>query len=131
MLPLTSAFLSILLTLNMFLLFSKSLCFTILLRKNIKIMSMLVIRIFHICVLVTCVFHVWLYLILTNSCQSFSIFHWNLNSISAHNFIKISLSKTYIATHKLDVVLLSETYLDYNISNVDDNLEIPGYDLPV
>ena len=92
---------------------------------------MLVIRIFHIYVLVIYVFRVWLYLILTNSCQSFPVCHWNLNSISAHNFIKISLSKTYIATHKLDVTLLSETYLDYNISNVDDNLEIPGYDLPV
>ena len=61
--------------------------------------------------------------------KSFSICHWNLNSISAHNFIKISLLKTYIATHKLDVVCLSETYLDSSISNNDDNLEIPGYDL--
>ena len=91
----------------MFLLFSKSFCFTILLRKNIKIMNILVIRIFHIYILVTYVFHVWLYLILTkrsgdieqnpgpksDSCQSFSICHWNLNSISAHNFIKIFLLK--------------------------------------
>ena len=64
-----------------------------------------------------------------NSCQSFSKFHWNLNSISAHNFIKIFLLKTYIAAHKLDVICLSETYLDSSISNDDDNLEIPGYDL--
>ena len=91
----------------MFLLFSKSFLFTILLRKNMKIMNILVIRIFHIYMLVTYVFHVWLYLILTkrsgdieqnpgpksNSCQSFSICHWNLNSISAHNFIKIFLLK--------------------------------------
>ena len=46
-----------------------------------------------------------------------------------HNFIKISLLKTYIATYKLDVICLSETYLDSSISNDDDNLEIPGYDL--
>ena len=104
-------------------------------------MNKLVIRIIHIYVLVTYVFHVWLYLILTkrsgdieqnpgskpNSCQSFSICHWNLNSISAHNFIKISLLKTYIATDKLDVICLSETYLDSSNSNDDDNLEIPGY----
>ena len=84
-----SAFPSILLTFNMFLLFSKSFCLTILLRKNIKIMNILVIRIFHIYMLVVYVFHVWLYLILTkqsgdieqnlgpkpNSCQSFSICH--------------------------------------------------------
>ena len=55
-------------------------------------------------------------------------FHWNLISISAYNFIKISLLKTYIATHKLDVICLSETYLDSSISNNDKNLEIPGYD---
>ena len=46
-----------------------------------------------------------------------------------HNFIKTSLLKTYVATHKLDVICLSETYLDSSISHDDDNLEIPGYDL--
>ena len=93
--------------------------------------------------LVTYVFHIWLYLILTkqsgdieqnlrpksNSSQSFLVCHWNLNSISVHNFIKISLLKAYIATHKLDVTHLSETYLDSSISNDDCNLEIPGCDL--
>ena len=142
-LPIARAFLSILLTFSMFLLFSKSFCFTILVRKNNKIMNILVIRIFHIYVLVAHVFHVWLYLILTNwsgdieqnprsksnSCQSFSFCHWNLNRISAHSFIKISLLKTYIATHKLHVISLSETYLDSIISNDDDNWEFPGYDL--
>ena len=54
--------------------------------------------------------------------------HWSLNSISAHNFIKIP-QKTYIATHRLDVICLLETYLDSSISNDDDNLETPGYDL--
>ena len=107
-LPIASAFLSILLTFIMFLLFSKRFCFTILLRKNIKIMTILLLRIFHIYALARYVFHIWLYLILTkrsgdieqnpglksNSFQSFSICHWNVNSISAHNFIKISLLKT-------------------------------------
>ena len=142
-LPITSAFPSILLAFIMFLLFSKSFCFTILLGKNIKIMDILLLRIIHIYALATYVFHIWLYLILikrsgdceqnpgpkSNSFQGFSICHWNLNSISAHNFIKISLLKTYIATHKLDVIRLSETYLDSSISNDDDNLEISGYDL--
>ena len=45
-LPVASAFLSILLTFIMFFLFSKSFCFTILLRKNIKIMNILLLRIF-------------------------------------------------------------------------------------
>ena len=55
-LPIASAFLSILLTFTMFLLFSKSFCFTTLLRKkNIKVMNILVIRIFHIYVSNACV----------------------------------------------------------------------------
>ena len=133
MLPVASVFLSILLTFSMFLLFSKRFCFTVLLRKNIKIMNKILLRIFHIYALVTYVFHIWLYLILTkrsgdieqnprprfNSFQSFSICH----------FIKISLLKTYIATHRLDVICLSGTYLDSSIWNYDDNLEIPVYDL--
>ena len=142
-LPIATAFLSILLTFSMFILFSKSFCFTILLWKNIKIMNILLLRIFHIYLLVTYVFHIWLYLILTkrsgdieqnpepksNSSQSFSICQWNLNSISAYNFIKLSLLKTYIATNKLEVICLSETYPDSSISNDDNNLEIPGYNL--
>ena len=140
-LPIASAFLSILLTFIMFLLFSKRFCFIILLRKNIKIMNILLLRFLHIYTLATYVFHIWLYLILTkrsgdidqnsgpksNSSQSFSISHWNLNSISTHNFIKISLLKTYIATHWM--LRLWKTYLHSSISNDDDNLEIPGNDL--
>ena len=57
-LPIASAFLSILLTFIMFLLFSKSFCFTILLRKNIKIMNILLLRIIHIYALATYVFHI-------------------------------------------------------------------------
>ena len=142
-LPIASAFPSILLTFSMFLLFSKSFCFSILLWRNIKIMNILVLRIYHVIVLVTYMFHVWLHLILTkrsgdikqslvtksNSSQSFSICHWNFNSISAHNFIKISFLKNYIATQKLDFICLSETSLDSSFSNDDDNLEIPGFDL--
>ena len=96
-----SAFLFILLSFSMFSLFSKSFFFIILLKNNIKIMNILVIRIFHIYVLVTYIIHMWLYLILkkrsgdivqnpgpkSNSRQSVSICHWNLNSISTHNFI--------------------------------------------
>ena len=144
-LPISSCpFLSILLTFSMFLLFSKSFCFRILLKNIIKIINiLLLIIIFHFYALVTYVFHIWLYLILTkrnrdiqqnpvpksNSFQSFSNFHWNLNSISTHNFIKISHLKTYIATHKLDVICLLETCHNSSIFNDDDSFEIPCYDL--
>ena len=45
-----------------------------------------------------------------DSSQSFSISHWNLDSMSAHNYSKISLLTAYISIHDFDICL-SETYL--------------------
>ena len=47
-----------------------------------------------------------------SSNESFSICRWNLNSISAHNCIKVSLLRAYISTHKFDIICISETYFD-------------------
>ena len=47
-----------------------------------------------------------------NSNQVFSISHWNFNSISAHNSIKLSLLRAYLSNHKFDVICITETYLD-------------------
>ena len=60
---------------------------------------------------------------------SLSIFHWNLNSISAHNYARLSLLKAYLAFHKLDIICLSETYINSSISPGDETLEISGYNL--
>ena len=120
-----------------------SFCLTVAFRKNIKTINLLATKILFIYMLSTYLFHVWLFFIRTkrsediepnpgpkpNSCQSFSICHWNLNSISVLNFMKLSLLKSYIAIHKFDVVCLSETYLNASISNDDDSLEVPGYNL--
>ena len=57
------------------------------------------------------------------------IYHWSLNSIAAHNFIKVSLLITYNSIHKYDIICLSETYLDSSTVLGDDCLEIPGYNL--
>ena len=64
-----------------------------------------------------------------SSNQSFSICHWNLNSISAHSYIKVSLLRAYISTHKFYVICISVTYLDSDTSDDDDNLKIAGYNL--
>ena len=64
-----------------------------------------------------------------SSSQSFSICHWNLNSISAHNYMKLSLLRAYLSTHKFDVICISETYLNSDTSTVDENLEMTGYTL--
>ena len=57
--------------------------------------------------------------------NSLSVCHWNLNSLSAHNFSKLTQMKAYISMYKHDVICLSETYLDS--STPDSLLEIDGY----
>ena len=58
---------------------------------------------------------------------SLSVCHWNLNSLCAHNFSKLTQLKVYNSLYKHDFICLSETYLD---SSIPDNLvEIEGYKL--
>ena len=66
-----------------------------------------------------------------NSCQSqsFSICHWNLNSLIAHSFTKVSLLTSYLSVNKFDIVCLSETFLNSEILTDDENLQIPGYSI--
>ena len=59
--------------------------------------------------------------------NSLSVCHWNLNSLSAHNFSKLTQLKAYISKYKHDFICLSETYLDSSIP--DSLLEIDGYNL--
>ena len=61
-----------------------------------------------------------------NPCQSFSVCHWNLNSLTAHNYQKASLLRAYVATEKFDA-RLSKTYLDSPNLSDDDNFNLPGY----
>ena len=63
------------------------------------------------------------------STRNISICHWNLNSISAHNYTKLFLLKAYIAIHKFDIICLSETYPDSSTTSADDNLAISRYNL--
>ena len=56
-----------------------------------------------------------------------SVSHWNLNSLTAHNYSKLTQLKAYISMYKYDCICLSETYLD---STTPDNLlKIDGYNL--
>ena len=59
--------------------------------------------------------------------NSLSVCHWILNSLSAHNFSKLTQLKAYNAIYKHDFICLSENYLD---SSIPDNvLDIEGYRL--
>ena len=44
-----------------------------------------------------------------NTDETFSICHWNLNSLLAYSYSKLFLPRAYIAVHKFDVICLSET----------------------
>ena len=59
--------------------------------------------------------------------SNLSVCHWNLNSLPAHSFTKLTQLKAYNSIYKYDFICLSETYLD---SSTPDNLiEIEGYKL--
>ena len=64
-----------------------------------------------------------------SSKQIFSICHWNLNSISAHNYIKLPFLRAYLSTQRFHVICLSETYLVSDTYHEDANLQIVGYTL--
>ena len=53
-----------------------------------------------------------------NSCYNFSIRHWNLNNITAHNF---DLLQACNAIHDFDMICLSESYLDSTVSSDNDS----------
>ena len=59
-----------------------------------------------------------------DSCYNFSICHWNLNSMNAHNFEKINLLETYNIINKFDVICWSESYLDWSIASDNNDLSI-------
>ena len=113
----------------------------------VKVQSLKICGHFHIILHISLIFlyvnHFWFFkIVLKVSCdvdkklgsklsssQSFCICQWNLNSVSPHNYIKLSLLKAYISTHKFDVICISETYFSSDTSTVNENLEIKGYTL--
>ena len=59
--------------------------------------------------------------------QNLSLCHWNLNGITAHNCIKISLLEAYNVVHNFDIICISETLLDSDHSHDDQTLTLEGY----
>ena len=59
--------------------------------------------------------------------NSLSVYYWNLNGLSTHNFSKLTQLKACISIYKHMLVCLSETYLYSSIP--DSLLEIHRYSL--
>ena len=60
---------------------------------------------------------------------SLTFCHWNLNGLTAHDSIKISLLQAYVTQHNYDIICLSETFLNSFIDSSDTRISIYGYDL--
>ena len=59
--------------------------------------------------------------------NKFLVCHWNLNSLSAHCFSKLTQLKAYFLIYKYDFICLSEIYLN---SSIPVNfIDIEGYKL--
>ena len=94
--------------------------------QNIRLVHRSLFKSLYFITVALYIHHVWVYFITiklssdieenpgpqSKPCNSLYICHWNLNSISAHNFIKLSLLHAHISIKKFDIICLSETYLD-------------------
>ena len=59
----------------------------------------------------------------TSTALQYSVFGLgNLNGIAVHNFIKAPLIKAFIKASTIDVIFLSETFLDSTIPLNDERL---------
>ena len=55
--------------------------------------------------------------------------HWNINSLSAHNYIKLSSLQAFNSIHKFDIISVNETFLNSSFSTKDPALTLKGYKL--
>ena len=55
--------------------------------------------------------------------------HWNLNSLTVHDSIKISLLQEYVIQNNNQMIGLSETFLNSSVQTNDDRILIGGYNL--
>ena len=66
-------------------------------------------------------------LLKNNSWFNFSICHWNLNRLIAHNFEKVNRLEAHNTVNNCDIICLSESFLDSSILTENNNLKINGY----
>ena len=59
----------------------------------------------------------------------FSICHWNLNSLTAYNYLKVFQLQAFNLVHKFDILCISETHLDSSVSKDDHALSIERYSI--
>ena len=61
--------------------------------------------------------------------SNLKVCHYNLNSLSSHNFAKVSSLKAYNAVHRYDIICISETFLVSSFSSYDPFLSFKAYNI--
>ena len=61
--------------------------------------------------------------------KPFTCCHWNVNSLTAHNMVKLSSIIAYNTIHKYDFICISGTFLDSSVPTDDRELSINDYNL--
>ena len=61
--------------------------------------------------------------------QNIFVSIWNLNTLTAQNYLKVSQSQAFKLVYKLYITSISETHLDSLISKDDNVLSTEGYSL--
>ena len=61
--------------------------------------------------------------------DNLSVAHWNLNSVSVHDFEKLRSLQAFNSVYQFDIICLSETFLDSSFSSDDIDLSIEGYNI--
>ena len=61
--------------------------------------------------------------------KNLSCCHWNVNSLIAHNFTKISHLEAYNAIHQHGFICISDTFFDSSVTEGDKNIQLNGYNL--
>ena len=62
-------------------------------------------------------------------CKPFTCCHWNVNSLTAHNMVKLPSIAAYNTIHKYHFICISETYLDFSVPTDDRDTLINEYNL--
>ena len=62
-----------------------------------------------------------------NCSTSFSFCYWNLNSLTANNYVRLSPLQASNSVYKHDVICLSETYLDNSVLSDESDLDLLDY----
>ena len=61
--------------------------------------------------------------------SSIKFCHWNLNGLTAHDFVKVPLMEAFINIHNFHVLYFSETALDSTIVLNNRNINIDRYSI--